>query len=62
MKYDFTCDCDAEKFPLIERAVGGANSYENNMFKALLCSECLKDNKEVIASSLAFPEITQGES
>ena len=34
MEYDFTCDCDAEKFPLIEKAVGGANSYDNNMVDA----------------------------
>ena len=51
MKYDFICDCDAEKFPLIEKAVGGVYSYKNNMFKALLCSNCLKDHEEVIASS-----------
>ena len=49
VEYDFTCDCDAEKFPLIEKAVGGVNSYKNNMFKALLCSKCLKDHEEAIA-------------
>ena len=49
MKYDFICDCDAEKFPLIAKAVGGVNSYKNNMFKALLCSKCLKDHEEVMA-------------
>ena len=28
MKYDFICDCNAEKFSLIEKAVGGVNSYK----------------------------------
>ena len=49
MNYDFICDCDAEKFPLIEKAVGGVNSYDNNMFKALLCRKCLKEHEEVVA-------------
>ena len=60
MKYDFTCDCDAEKFPLIERAVGGANSYNNNMFKALLCSKCLKDHEEFAPDSFWYVESSAG--
>jgi len=36
VKYDLSCDCNAEKYPLIERAVGGIHSYDNNMFKAIL--------------------------
>jgi hypothetical protein len=31
MKYDYSCDCDAEKYPLIERVVGSVHSYDNNI-------------------------------
>jgi len=48
VKYDLTCDCNAEKYPLIERVVGSVHSYDNNMFKALLCKNCIKEHEEVV--------------
>ena len=48
MKYDLTCDCYAEKYPVIERAVGGMPSYDNNIFKALLFEGCIKEHGEVV--------------
>ena len=48
MKYDLTCECNAPKYPVIERAVGGIRSYDNNMFKALLCKDCIREHEEVI--------------
>ena len=34
MKYDYSCECDAEKYPLIERVVGSVHYYENKIAQA----------------------------
>ena len=56
MKYDLTCDCNAPKYPVIERAVGGICSYENNMFKALLCTDCIREHEEVIKAEEGYDD------
>ena len=48
MKYDYPCDCDGGKYSLIERVVGSVHSYENNMFKTLLCKDCIREHEEVM--------------
>jgi len=48
VKYDLSCDCNAEKYPLIERALGGIRSYDNNMFKAIHCEDCIKEHGDVV--------------
>ena len=54
MKYHYSCECGAEKYPLIERAVGGIGGYDNNMFKALLCEDCIKEHKEVMKAEEGY--------
>ena len=54
MKYDYSCECDAEKYPLIERVVGSVHSYDNNMFKALLCEDCIREHKEVMKAEEGY--------
>ena len=48
MKYDYSCYCAAETYSLIERVVGSVHSYENNMFKALVCKDCLGEHGDVM--------------
>ena len=54
MKYDLTCECNAEKYPVIERAVGGIRSYDNNMFKVLLCKDCIREHEEVMKAEEGY--------
>ena len=54
MKYDLTCECNGQKYPLIERAVGGIRSYDNNMFKALLIEDCIKEHEEVVKAEEGY--------
>ena len=48
MQYGYCCECDANKHPLIERVVGSVCSYEDSMFKALLCKDYIRENEKVM--------------
>ena len=48
MKYGYSRECDASKHALIERVVGSVYSYEDSMFKALLCKDCIRENEKVM--------------
>ena len=54
MKYDLTCDCNAKKYPVIERAIVGIHNYDNNMFKALLCEDCIKEHEDVVKAEEGY--------
>ena len=54
VKYDLTCDCNAKKYPVIERAIVGIRSYDNNMFKALLCEDCIKEHEDVVKAEEGY--------
>ena len=46
MKYDYSCECGAEKYPLIERVVGALLRYDNKMFKAQLDKDCIREHDD----------------
>ena len=53
-KYDYSCECDAEKYPLIERVFDSIHSSENNIFKAKFCKDCIREHKEVMKAEESY--------